>query len=182
MARASRSTKAARDLKRWEEKPTERRAPRGKIRWRLSWAARFVAKWEGWLPEAYLDTIASPPIWTIGYGHTGGVQPGERWSKAKGLAVLTKDLLFAAQAVSRNIKVKLAVRQRIALISLVFNCGPGAVDGSELQQKLNAGHYLGAANEFLEWSHARGMVVEGLLNRRREERWMFLHTQTRRKK
>ena len=67
------------------------------------------------------------------------------------------------------------MRQRIALISPVYNCGPGLVEGSELQRKLNAGNYLGAANELLEWCHAGGQVVPGLLNRRREERWLFLH-------
>jgi len=173
MPRAVHSGKRARDLKHFDEKPTDRRAPRGKIRWRLSYAARFVAKWEGWMPESYWDSLGS--VWTIGYGHTGGVNPGEVWSKAKGLAVLTRDLHTAARAVSRNIKGKLAIRQRIALISLAYNCGPGAVEGSELQAKLNARNYLGAANEFLEWSHAGGAVVQGLLNRRREERWLFLH-------
>jgi lysozyme len=173
MTRGQHSGKAARKLKRFEEKPAERRAPKGKIRWRLSYAARFVGKWEGWMSRAYWDSLGS--VWTIGYGHTGGVNPGEAWSKAKGLAVLTRDLRAAARAVSHSIHVPLSVRQRIALISLAFNCGPGAVEGSELQAKLNARNYLGAANEFLEWSHAGGVVVQGLLNRRREERWLFLH-------
>lgn len=144
-------------------------------RWSLMWAARFVAKWEGFLADAYLDTIASPAIYTIGYGHTGGVHAGDHVTKRQALRLLTKDLRFAAHAVRENIHVKLAVRQRIALISLVFNCGPGAVSGSELQAKLNAGNFKGAAEEFLEWSHAGGVVVEGLLNRRREEKWMFEH-------
>lgn len=176
MTRGQHTGRPAERLTSRQEKPTERRASKGRVRWKLSWAARFVAKWEGWLPDAYLDTIASPAILTQGYGHTGkGVTPGRRWSKAKGLAVLTRDLHTAARAVRRSIHVKLSARQRIALISLAFNCGPGAVEGSTLQRKLNTGNYLGAANEFLEWSHAGGVVVQGLLNRRREERWLFLH-------
>lgn len=175
MTRAQHSGREARHLGADKEKPHVRKAPKGRIRWRLSWAARFVAKWEGWLPTAYLDTIASPNVWTIGYGHTGDVHPGQTISKAQGLRLLTSDLRSAARAVKQAIRVKLTVRQRIALISLAFNCGPGAVDGSTLQRKLNARDKLGAANEFLEWSHAGGVVVEGLLNRRREERWLFLH-------
>jgi lysozyme len=147
-----------------------------KVRWKLSYAARFIARWEGFLPEAYLDTIAEPDIWTIGFGHTGDVRPGERWSKAKALRVLVSDIRWAAKAVARNVKVPLTTRQRIALISLVFNCGPGAIEGSTLQRKLNNRNYDGAADELLEWSHAGGVVVEGLLNRRKEERWMFLHS------
>lgn len=155
---------------------------RVKRRWSLLWAARFVARWEGFLPRAYLDTIAEPPVWTIGHGHTGDVRPGEVISKREARELLADDLRTAARAVRRNVRVKLTVRQRIALISLVFNCGEGAIDGSTLQRELNAGRYRAAANCFLDWSHAGGEVVEGLLNRRREERWMFLHTRKRRKK
>jgi len=144
--------------------------------WNLAWAARFVARWEGYLPTAYLDTIADPSVWTIGYGHTGrGVHAGQRISRARALRLLTRDLRSAAQAVAGSIHVPLTVRQRIALISLVFNCGPGAVEGSTLQRELNAKHYRKAANCFLDWSHAGGEVIEGLLNRRKAERWMFLH-------
>lgn len=146
-----------------------------KRRWRLLWAARFVAKWEGFLPNAYLDTIADPPVWTIGYGHAGrDVRAGMRWSRAKALRVLARDIRTSARAVNRYIKVPLTVRQRMALISLVFNCGPGAVDGSTLQRELNRRHYRKAANCFLDWCHAGGVVVQGLLNRRRDERQMFL--------
>lgn len=180
MTRAHHSGKAAGDFRPVEQRPTERKAPKGRIVWKLSWAARFVAKWEGWIPTAYLDTIASPPVYTIGYGHTGAVRAGETITKAAGIRLLTSDLRSASQAVKRAIHVKLTARQRIALISLAFNCGPGAVEGSTLQSKLNAGDYPGAANEFLEWCHAGGAVVPGLLNRRREERWMFLHNERKR--
>ena len=150
--------------------------------WSLMWAARFVAKWEGFLPHAYLDTIAVPAVWTIGYGHTGpDVGPSDHVTKAQGLRLLSRDLRAAARAVRQNIHVRLSVRRRIALISLVFNCGAGAVAGSTLQKKLNARNYKGAADEFPKWSHAGGAVVEGLLNRRREERWMFLHSKRKRK-
>lgn len=151
--------------------------------WSLTWAARFVAKWEGLLLTAYLDTVASPPVYTIGYGHTGpDVHAGQRITKRRALALLTRDLRDAARAVRQNIHVKLTARQRIALISLVFNCGPAAVVGSTLAAKLNAGNYGGAADEFLKWSHAGGVVVEGLLNRRKAERWMFTHSARKRAK
>lgn len=144
--------------------------------WKLSYAARFIAKWEGYLPESYLDTIAEPDVWTGGHGHTGpDVKPGQHWSKARSMRVLITDVRWAAKAVARNVKVPLTRRQRIALISLVFNCGSGAIDGSTLQRKLNRRDYKGAADEFLRWSHAGGVVVAGLLNRRKEERWMFLN-------
>lgn len=148
--------------------------------WSLMWVAKFVARWEGFLPHAYLDTIASPEVWTIGYGHTGpDVHAGMVVGKAEALRLLAHDLRMAARAVKSGIHVKLAVRQRMALISLAFNCGAGAVVGSTLAAKLNAGDYRGAAECFLEWDHAGGVVVEGLLNRRKAEKWMFEHPKKR---
>lgn len=148
---------------------------RARHRWSLLWAAHFVARWEGLLLTAYLDTIASPPVYTIGYGHTGGVHYGERWTKARALDVLMHDLRWAGIAVQRAVKVPITTRQRIVLISIVYNCGPGVLEGTSLIRDLNAGNYRGAANRFLEWDHAGGVVVQGLLNRRRAERWLFTH-------
>jgi lysozyme len=155
---------------------TERRRQPKHI-WSLLWAARFIAKWEGFLPEAVLDTIASPPVWTIGYGHTLGTHPGERWSRAHALRVLMHDCRWAAAAVAHNVTIKLTVRQRIALISFVFNLGPGVLPGSQLLKALNSGHIHQAANLMLDYDHAGGVVVEGLRNRRKAERWMMLHSE-----
>src|SRR3954453_13040643 len=146
------------------------------VYWSLRWAARFVAKWEGFLSHAYLDSIASPAVWTIGVGHTGGVQSWWVWSKEKAERVLADDLRSASQAVFRNVHVRLTIRQRIALISIAFNCGPGVLEGMTLVKELNAGRYGAAANCFLEWDHAGGVRVEGLTNRRRSERWLMLHS------
>lgn len=146
-------------------------------RWSLMWAARFVARWEGLLLVAYLDTIASPAVYTIAYGHTGpDVFAGEHITKAQALRLLTHDLRSASRAVDQNIHVHLTARQRMALISIAFNCGPGVLIGTTLARKLNAGDYKGAADCFLEWDHAGGVVVQGLLNRRKAERAMFLHS------
>ena len=151
-------------------------------RWSLLWAARFVAKWEGFIPTAYLDTIASPAVWTIGYGHTGGVQQGQTVTESEARKLLAADLRDSARTVAQQVKVKLTVRQRIALISIVFNCGPGVLDDTHLIKDLNAGNYKAAADRFLEWDHAGGVQVEGLTNRRKSERWMFLHDNSKAKK
>lgn len=146
-----------------------------KRRWSLLWAARFVAKWEGFLANAYLDEIASPPVWTIGYGHTGGVSSGQVVTESEARKLLAGDLREAARTVERQVTVPLTVRQRIALISIVFNVGPGVLDDTHLLKDLNARRYEAAADRFLEWNHAGGVVVEGLTRRREAERWMFLH-------
>lgn len=149
-------------------------------RWSLLWAARFVAKWEGFLSHAYLDTIASPPVWTIGHGHTHGVFPGQTVTKAEARRLLAADLRDAARAVNAAVTVPLTVRQRIAVISAVFNLGPGEIlHGSGFITKLNRRDYAGAADELMKWNHAGGVEVEGLTNRRRAERWMMLHSKPR---
>ena len=144
-------------------------------------AARFVGKWEGFLPNAYLDQIAQPPVWTIGFGHTGGVSPGQHVTRSTAELVLAEDLRSAARTVAEKVTAPLTLRQRMALISIVFNVGPGALtnpDGSatHLLAAVNDRRYKEAADRFLEWDHAGGVVVQGLLNRRRAERWMFLHS------
>jgi lysozyme len=150
-----------------------------KRRWSLLWAARFVAKWEGFLARAYLDTIASPPVWTQGFGHTGGVVPGSIWSEAHAKEVLAADLRDAAHTVDRvcrELGVKPTVRQRIALISGVFNCGAGILDDPDILGPLRRGDWRRVTREWEDWCHAGGVVVEGLLNRRRSEAWLMLHT------
>lgn len=147
-------------------------------------AARFVAKWEGWLPEAYLDTIASPPILTQGFGHTeyaGRPYPsiGSVWSKAKGYRVLARDLRASARVVNQLVKHKLTLRQRMALISFIFNLGPGILPHTEMLRALNEGKFRVAALHMLEYDHAGGVVVEGLRNRRHAEAWLLTNPHAR---
>lgn len=151
----------------------------GRRRWKLRYAAKFVGKWEGFLEVALLDTIASPPLWTIGFGHTrfaGAPVPheGMRVTREQAEAILTDDLRGAARAVDAAIDVPLTFRQRIALISAAFNLGASVLD--TLAPLINAGRMKAAADKLLEFNHAGGVVVEGLTNRRKAERWMMLHS------
>jgi lysozyme len=148
------------------------------VDWELEYAAKFVAKWEGFLADAYLDTIASPPVYTIGYGHSEYAAPphvhaGDHWTHEHALTVLTNDLKATSHAVKEKIHVSLTNRQRMALISAAYNLGTGILD--TLAPLINAGHIKQAADKLLEYDHAGGVVVQGLLNRRRAERWLMLH-------
>lgn len=144
-------------------------------RWDRAWAAKFVAKWEGYSPTAVLDTIAQPPVATAGFGHTGpDVHVGEHWSREKSLRVLNHDIAWAAAAVAQKVTYPLTVRQRMALISFVFNLGPGVLEG-DLLDLINKGAIKRAAGMMLDYDHAGGVVIEGLSNRRHAEAWMMLH-------
>jgi lysozyme len=138
-------------------------------------AAEFVARWEGFNPHAYLDTIANPPIWTVGYGHTGGVKSYDAITKKQALGLLQRDLRSAASAVDKCVTRKLSVNQRAALISFTFNCGPGALAQSTLLDRVNA--HASASDiraAFLMWTKAGGQTVQGLVNRRTAEADLYL--------
>lgn len=154
-------------------------------RWSNLWPAKFIGRWEGLLLKAYLDTIASRPRWTIGYGWTGKIRDrktgklrpiraGDRISPAYAARLLARGLRAALRDINLLVDVPITVRQRMALMSLWWNIGPGAFADSTLIRKLNQGNYRGAANEFLKWKYAGGVEIGGLLNRRRAERRMFL--------
>lgn len=142
--------------------------------------ARFVGKWEGFVSPPVLDTIANPPVWTGGFGHTSmagppRVVPGMVRSREFWEDVLARDLMDAIRDVEEKVKVKLTTRQKMAIVSARYNLGPAILEGSKFIEAVNAGEIKRASNLLLEWSHAGGVVVEGLLNRRKAERWMMRH-------
>lgn len=143
-------------------------------RWKLSYPARFIAPWEGFRAEVYLDSGGIP---TQGYGHTGKrLTPGRRWTKAYALKVLAEDIRFFAQGVNRLVKVKLTIRERIAAISFAFNIGLGGFAESTFLRRLNENRRREASNALMLWvKDASGNTLLGLKRRRAAERWMYLH-------
>lgn len=127
---------------------------------------------EGLRLTAYIDTGG---VWTIGYGHTGSnVREGLTIPLSEAERLLTRDLRVAEGHVNDAVKVKLTQNQFDALVSFVYNVGGGAFRSSTLLKLLNAGDYDGAANQLPRWNKDNGKVVNGLTNRRREERELFL--------
>lgn len=119
-------------------------------------------------------------VWTIGYGHTGGVLPGDVVDEAEADRLLVEDLTIAADAVRRLVRVPLAEHELGALVSFTMNVGTKAFANSTLRRKLNAGDRAGAANEFERWDKATDpktqekVVLAGLTTRRKWERNLFL--------
>lgn len=131
----------------------------------------LIKKFEGLYLKAYQDPIG---IWTIGYGHTGGVKAGQKITAAEAEALLRVDLLTAEGDVARLVKVPLTPNQHAALVSFAFNLGGGNLAKSTLLKRLNAKDYLGAANEFPKWNKAGGKILSGLVKRRAAEQRLFL--------
>lgn len=139
--------------------------------WSVELAAPFVKKWEGFRAKAYQCTSG---IWTIGYGHTGGVHPDDQIDMENARQVLASDLQDVQNRLIEYLNVSVTSGQFIALMSLAFNVGVRAVSMSKLLRKLNEGDEEGAADEFLDWTKAGGKELAGLVKRRREEREYFL--------
>jgi lysozyme len=132
---------------------------------------RLVAGFEGLRTHAYPDA-ATPPVWTIGYGHTPA-RPGQTMTKARALQVLKADLRTAESAVNRLVHVPINQHRFDALVSLVFNIGTGAFAKSTLLRKLNHGDYKGASAQFMAWNKAGNGPLPGLTRRRAIERALF---------
>jgi len=87
---------------------------------------------------------------------------------------LTRDVQRFEIAVNELVTVPMTQGMLDALISFSFNLGVGSLKSSTLLKKLNAADLDGAANEFLKWNQAKGKVLDGLTERRKSERELFL--------
>jgi lysozyme len=88
--------------------------------------------------------------------------------------MLAGDLLTAAHGVQDCVTEPISDKEIAAYTSATFNIGVEAFCGSTLVRKLNAGDRIGACEELLRWVRAKGVVLQGLVNRRAAERSMCL--------
>jgi lysozyme len=126
----------------------------------------LVKAHEGLRLEAYRDTSG---IWTIGYGHTKGVKPGDCIDAERAGQLLEADLMEAERAVEALVAVPLTDNQFSALVSFVFNLGEAAFARSTLLKKLNQGGYALVPVCLRSWVFDEGRVLQGLVKRRAAE-------------
>ncbi len=112
-------------------------------------------------------------VWTIGYGHTNGVQKGDKITKKQADAFLKEDIVKYENGVNKYVTVSLNQNQFDALVSFIYNIGIAAFQTSTLRRKLNAEDYTGAAKEFVRWNKSGGQVLNGLTRRRNAEKKLF---------
>lgn len=134
----------------------------------------LMHKWEGCKLTAYPDPgSADGNPWTIGWGSTGpGIQRGTVWTQAQADARFEQDLIKYAAAVSKVIgNTPTTQNQFDALVSFHYNTG--AIASSTLGKKHKAGDYAGTAAEFDRWVYNDGRKMQGLVNRRADERALY---------
>jgi lysozyme len=134
----------------------------------------FIMAHEGCRLVAYPDPGTGGEPWTIGVGHTGGVQAEDTCTEDQAREWLRIDAGTAVRCVNNSVKVILTQSQFDALVSLVFNIGCGNFGKSTLLRCLNDGDEASAAQEFLKWDRAAGREMAGLLARRTDEMNLFL--------
>lgn len=127
---------------------------------------RFIKGHEGFRPRAYQCPAG---VWTIGYGHTGGVKSGDVITEAQGESHLRADVATAEKAVSKQ-GLKLTQNQFDALVSFAFNVGSGNFERSSLLKYAKADtNDLRIKQEFARWIFGGGKRLPGLVKRRAEE-------------
>jgi lysozyme len=136
----------------------------------------LIKSFEGCRLAAYQDVAG---IWTIGYGHIRGVREGMTITEQQATQYLQEDLADTEGAVDwMTSAAPTTNNQYAAMVSLCFNIGSGNFKTSSVLRFHLARDYASAADAFLLWdkSHVDGQLVEvqGLLNRRRAERRLYL--------
>lgn len=137
----------------------------------------LVRRFEGLRTEAYRCPAG---VWTIGYGHTGDVGPGQVITAKQAERLLRDDLAACGEQVQRLIEVPLTDCQFAALVSFVFNAGAGALRGSTLRRRLNQGDHECVPTELAKWVKAtdprtgQKVSLPGLVRRRAAEGELWL--------
>lgn len=147
-----------------------------------------IAIHEGFRGEAYQPT--SGDKWTIGFGSTEGVKPGDRIDPVAALARKQREISRDYEsAVKRCVKVPMHQHEFDAMVDTTYNIGSSAFCSSTMVKRLNEGDYRGACDALLLWrmytDHSTGIrhdcskpeskrICGGLWDRRQRARAMCL--------
>ena len=131
----------------------------------------LIKHFEGLRLTAYDDGVG---VWTIGYGHTEGVAPGDKITEHEAHVMLAYDVARFEDAVNTYVFTDLEQHEFDACVSLSFNIGEKAFRTSTLCTLLNLNRKDMAAEQFPRWNKAGGRVMKGLVKRRAAEQAMFL--------
>lgn len=134
--------------------------------------AELIRRIEGIEIKAYL---CPAKVWTIGFGHTEGVKPGDIITIEQANEMLKQDMQKywdGALKLSPNL-INASPARQAAIVDFCYNCGLGNYQKSSLRKLVNSGQWQAASGSILQWNKARvnGVlkVLNGLTKRRIEE-------------
>lgn len=134
----------------------------------------LVGSAEGLRQNAYPDPGTHGKPWTICYGHTGDVRPGDKMTTPQCKDLMLKDLEIYADKVQECTKKEITDEQFVAFVDFSFNLGSARYCKS-IAPLVNEGRIKEACNKLLEFNRAAGFVMPGLTKRRERERSFCLH-------
>ena len=130
----------------------------------------LIKKFEGCELTAYQ---CSAGVWTIGYGHTKGIEKGMEITQQEAEDMLVEELHEYENYINDSVTAPLSQNQFDAMVSWVYNLGPANLKASTLLKVLNAGNYDGVPAQIKRWNKAGGVTLEGLIRRREAEALLF---------
>jgi lysozyme len=137
-------------------------------------AIALVSTFEGLRQNAYPDPATQGQPWTICYGSTNGVKPGDRKTVEQCKAMLALELQSYAAGIEQCVTVPLPDSRFVALVSFSYNVGIKAACGSSAVKLINQGKTAEGCEALLKWNRAAGVVFPGLTRRRQKERQFCL--------
>ena len=130
----------------------------------------LIKKFEGCETTAYQDSVG---VWTIGFGHTKGVEEGQTCSTEDAESMLANEMDEYEGYINNMVKVDLQQHEFDALVAWVYNLGPTNLGESTMLKVLNGGQFDRVPEEMNRWTRAGGKILEGLVRRRQAESLMF---------
>lgn len=134
----------------------------------------FIKKWEGFKPKPYRDSIGIPTIGIGTISYPNGVKV-----KMEDNEITEVQAFIYLRAHLGKIEVflnglKLNQNQYDSLCSFIYNLGVGNFSSSTLLKKIKANpNDPSISDEFKKWNKAGGKVIQGLINRRKEEAELY---------
>ena len=131
-------------------------------------ALEKIKAFEGCRLTAYQDAAE---VWTIGYGHTKGVKPGDKISQYWADDCLRQDI-EQVEAQIEKLDLTLSQPQLDALVSFVFNVGIGNLQNSTLLRYIREGRSENdIKRQWRQWVYAGNppRPLPGLIKRREWE-------------
>lgn len=145
---------------------------------------KLIESFEGLILGAYDDAndqVLKPGqqargVITIGYGHTTAaglpvVRAGMVITQPQADVILSSDLASVEADVNHHVNVLINQNMFDALVSFDFNTG--ALDRSNVLRSINNHLFGQVESDLLQWDHAGGRVLQGLLRRRKAEADLF---------
>ena len=130
----------------------------------------LIKKFEGCETTAYQDSVG---VWTIGFGHTKGVEEGQTCSIEDAESMLADEMDEYEGYINNMVKVDLQQHEFDSLVAWVYNLGPTNLGESTMLKVLNGGQFDLVPDEMNRWTRAGGKILEGLVRRRQAESLMF---------